>query len=323
MLLAVSVIWFLAPGWPPTGWFLVACDVGQGDGLVLNAGPHTAVVIDTGPEPRVMDHCLRRLGVRRVPLIVLTHLHADHVEGLPGVLRGRRVGAVEVGPLDEPAVERQRVLRWTAQAHVPVTHAVVGEERSAGAARWQVLAPDHAHRGTNSDPNNSSLVLRLTAAGGRTVLLTGDVEKEAQQVLLDLGIPLAADVLKVPHHGSSHQLPEFLDAVHPRLTLTSVGAGNPFGHPSPGTIGQLVREGARSYRTDRDGDIALIDRGGVLSSAARHGRGTVATPPRADPLESIPGTTLTARSSVLSRLPTNWCSPVARSPPTSSRLVER
>jgi len=86
-------------------------------------------------------------------------------------------------------------------------------------------------------------VLRLTAAGGRTVLLTGDVEKEAQQALMDLGVPLTADVLKVPHHGSSHQLPEFLRAVHPRLTVTSVGAGNPFGHPSPATIGQLVREG--------------------------------------------------------------------------------
>jgi competence protein ComEC len=306
-LAAVVALWLVAPAWPPPGWFLVACDVGQGDGLVLNAGPHTGVVIDTGPDPRAMDRCLRRLHVRRVPLVVLTHLHADHVQGLPGVLRGRHVAQIEVGPLNEPVVEQARVVRWAADAHVPVAAAVVGEVRRAGDSQWQVLAPDHAHRGTNSDPNNSSLVLRLTAAGGRTVLLTGDVEKEAQQALMDLGVPLTADVLKVPHHGSSHQLPEFLRAVHPRLTMTSVGAGNPFGHPSPATIGQLVRDGARSYRTDRDGDVALIDRGGVLTSEARRGSGLVAPRPAAAGLEQIPGTTLTARAADLSRLPQNWC----------------
>ena len=322
VLLAVAGLWLVAPSWPPSGWFLVACDVGQGDGLVLDAGHHTAVVIDTGPDPRRMDRCLRRLHVHHIPLLLLTHLHADHVEGLPGVLWGRRVDAIEVGPLDEPVVEHARVVRWAADSHVPITRAVVGEERMAGAARWQVLAPDHAHHGTDSDPNNSSVVLRLTAAGGRTVLLTGDVEKEAQQALLDLGIPLKADVLKVPHHGSSHQLPEFLAAVHPRLTVTSVGAGNPFGHPSPTTIGQLVAEGARSYRTDQDGDIAIVDRNGVLASAARGGSGTVAGPARATGLEPIPGTTLTARASSLSRLPVNWCGSTettARGPPHMGR----
>ena len=323
VLTAAAVIWLVAPSWPPPGWFLVACDVGQGDGLVLAAGQRTAVVIDTGPDPGAMDRCLRRLGVRRVPLVILTHLHADHVEGLPGVLRRRAVGQIEIGPLDEPPVERARVVRWAAAAGVPIVRAVVGEERLAGEARWQVLAPDHAHHGTDSDPNNSSLVLRLTAAGGTTVLLTGDVEQEAQRALLDLGIPLAADVLKVPHHGSSHQLPEFLDAVGARLTMTSVGADNPFGHPSPQTIGHLVASGARSYRTDRDGDVALVERGGRLSSEARRGSGTVAARPRAGGLETIPGTTLTARSRDLSSLPVNWCGTLpqrsARAPPGPHR----
>jgi competence protein ComEC len=314
VLTAVIALWLVAPGWPPAGWFLVACDVGQGDGIVIDAGRGQGVVVDTGPDPRAMDRCLRRLHVDRVPLVVLTHLHADHVEGLPGVLRGRRVGQIQVGPLDEPVVEHARVQRWASDAQVPVVDAVVGEERGAGGARWQVLAPDHAHHGTNSDPNNSSLVLRLTSAGGRTVLLTGDVEKEAQQALLDLGVPLLADVLKVPHHGSSHQLPEFLRAVQPRLTMTSVGAGNPFGHPSPATIGALVREGARSYRTDRDGDVALIERAGALSAAASRGRGTVARQSQAEGLERIPGTALTARASELSRLPVNWCDPTGRAP---------
>ena len=73
-----------SPGWPPDGWVLVACDVGQGDALVLAGAPGTAVVVDAGPDPPAIDRCLRRLGVDRVPIVLLTHLHADHVEGLPG-----------------------------------------------------------------------------------------------------------------------------------------------------------------------------------------------------------------------------------------------
>ena len=76
------------PGWPPPGWVLVACDVGQGDALVVPAGPGSAVVVDAGPEPRLVDRCLDRLGVERVPLLVLTHPHADHVDG--GERRPRR-----------------------------------------------------------------------------------------------------------------------------------------------------------------------------------------------------------------------------------------
>jgi hypothetical protein len=105
--------------------------------------------------------------------------------------------------------------------------------------------------------------------------------------------------------------------------MTSVGADNPFGHPSPLTIGHLVASGARSYRTDRDGDVALVVRGGRLTSEARRGRGTVAARPRAGGLETIPGTTLTALSRDLSSLPVNWCGTLpqrsARAPPGPHR----
>ena len=90
-------------GWPPDGWVLVACDVGQGDALVLNAGPGQAVVVDAGPEPGAVDRCLDRLGVGEVPLLVLTHFHADHVDGITGVFDGRRVGAVRDDPAARPA----------------------------------------------------------------------------------------------------------------------------------------------------------------------------------------------------------------------------
>jgi competence protein ComEC len=268
------------PAWPPPGWFLVACDVGQGDALVVSTGPGSAVVVDAGPDPAAVDGCLRRLDVTRVPVVLLSHLHADHVGGLPGVLRGRQVGLVQIGPVDEPAEQRERVAAWAAAAGVPVARPGLGERRRAGPVRWTVLAPVERYRGTRSDPNNASLVLRLDV-GTTRVLLTGDVEPEAQADLLERGVDVRADVLKTPHHGSAHQHAPFLDAVGARVVITSVGDENPYGHPAPTTLAHLLRTGARSLRTDDDGDIALAHRDGALVVVGRHGQGTVARSPPA------------------------------------------
>jgi len=265
-----------APGWPPPGWFLVMCDIGQGDALVVRTGEHEALVVDAGPEPDLVDGCLRRLAVHRVPLVVLSHQHADHVDGLPGVLRHRAVGAIEVGPVDDPPQQAAKVARWARDAGVPIVRAALGETRGAGGTRWSVLAPGRAYHGTRSDPNNDSVVIRLQVAA-TVVLLSGDVEPEAQADLLASGADVRADVLKVPHHGSDHQDPDFLAAVAPRVVLTSVGKDNTYGHPSGGTLGQLRGQGARSYRTDLDGDVALIHRAGALRVIGRRGAGTAPT----------------------------------------------
>jgi len=107
-------------------------------------------------------------------------------------------------------VERARLLHWLAVRRVPVVHAVIGEKRQVGAVGWEVLDVTARH-GTDSDPNNSSIVLRLTLPGAR-VLMAGDLESGPQRELLDRGVDLRADVLKVPHHGSRKQDPGYRSA---------------------------------------------------------------------------------------------------------------
>ena len=276
-LLAV-VVW--RPPWPPPGWVLASCDVGQGDGFVVPLSDHQALVIDNGPDPEKADRCLQRLHVTKVPLLILTHLHADHVEGVPGLLRGRQVGQVEIGPLDEPAVERQRLMGWLGARRIPWVRATTGEVRTSGDVSWEVLDATPRH-GTDSDPNNSSIVIRLVTHGV-SVLFSGDLEGDAQRQVRERGVDLHADVLKVPHHGSRKQDPAFLDAVHAKVALTPVGAGNPYGHPSPDTLRRIEGDGARVYRSDKDGDVAVTVRGGHLGSVGRGGDGVPAQPTDAE-----------------------------------------
>lgn len=247
----------IATGWPPPGWRLVMCDVGQGDMVVLSAGASgSAIVVDTGPEPAAADRCLRELGVTEVPLLVLTHFHADHVEGVPGVLRGRRVGAVEGTTADDPPGEAARVAAWAAGAGVPLLRAGRGERRSAGAGlSWEVLWPDPGAAAEAPGANNASVALAVTLAGGLRMALLGDLEPPAQAALS--GRVGRVDVLKVAHHGSAYQDWDLAGALRPRLALISCGEGNAYGHPSGRTVDHLRALGATVLRTDRAGDIAV------------------------------------------------------------------
>jgi competence protein ComEC len=263
VLLVVVPVRVIAPGWPPTGWAVVACDVGQGDAEVLStAEPGRAIVVDTGPEPGPVDECLSRLGVDRVPLVVLSHLHADHISGLDSVFDGRSVGAVAVGPGRMPAWAWRQVAQVAARHGVPLLELELGQRLDWPGLSLEVIGPRYVGSPQDDDTdgtniNNSSVVLRAFTPAGR-VLLTGDIELLAQGDLLASGIDLHAEVLKVPHHGSRFSLPQFLAAVAPRLALISVGAGNSYGHPSKSTVDSLVTDGALVARTDTDGDTAVI-----------------------------------------------------------------
>ncbi|MER7492340.1 ComEC/Rec2 family competence protein [Streptomyces pharetrae] len=253
-------------GWPPPGWRLALCDVGQGDATVLAAGQGTGVVVDAGPDPVLVDRCLRGLGITRIPLVVLTHFHADHVAGLPGVLRGRTVGAIQTTGYEEPADQAEFVRREAATRGVPVTLAVAGERRRSGGLSWEVLWPPPSGP-VPEGPNDASVALLVRSAGLRMLLL-GDLEPPAQRALLRTpaaGLIGRVDVLKVAHHGSAYQDPELMRRTAPRLALISAGDDNPYGHPAPSTLAALRAQGAAVLRTDRDGAVAVI-------GVDRHGR---------------------------------------------------
>ncbi|MEW2292573.1 ComEC/Rec2 family competence protein [Streptomyces sp. NPDC006743] len=256
-------------GWPPPGWRFAMCDVGQGDATVLAAGPGAGVVVDAGPDPRRVDRCLRALGITRIPLVVLTHFHADHVTGLPGVLRGRSVGAIETTGYEEPAEQAGFVRKEAARRGIPLTRAVAGEERRTGDLSWRVLWPSDRPSVRPDGPNDASVTL-LVRSGGLRLLLLGDLEPLAQQELARS--PEAAgltrvDVLKVAHHGSAYQDPDLIRLVSPRLALISCGTDNMYGHPAPRTVAALRAEGATVLRTDQDGTLAVTGEGTALRVA--------------------------------------------------------
>ena len=269
VLVLPLVVHLPSPGWPPHGWVMVACDVGQGDGLVLNAGGGAAVVVDAGPDAGLMDACLDSLHVHSVPLLVLTHFHADHVDGISGVGRGRPVGRVWVSRLADPPGGVSLVRGISASWGVRPEEAPYAVPVRVGDVRLRVLwpLPDSATvgPGDGSTANNASVVMLAQVRGVR-LFLGGDVEPEGQAAIARAWPGLQVDVLKVPHHGSRYQDPDFLRSLGARLGVISVGVDNDYGHPASSTISALASTGMTVLRTDLDGAVAVVASGDALAA---------------------------------------------------------
>ncbi len=259
------------PGWPPRGWVMLACSVGQGDGLALRVAEGAAIVVDAGPDPVAIDRCLTQLEVREVPLLILTHFHADHVDGLGGVLRGRVVGQIWVSPFASPVHEVAAVHDVVRARRIPVLTPPVGARTIVGETALEVLGPitsPGVAETESSAQNDSSLVVMATVTGLR-VLLTGDLEPQGQGLILARRPDLRADVLKVPHHGSARQDPAFFAATQARVAIMSAGVDNDYGHPAPRTL-QLARSlGMTVLRTDQQGAVAVTVRDGRMGAVSQ------------------------------------------------------
>jgi competence protein ComEC len=264
-------------GWPPPDTVAVTCDVGQGDAFVLPTGPGAGILVDAGPDVGAVDRCLDRLGIDALPLVLMSHLDADHAAGLAGALAGRDVGVVATGTLS-PADDRVEAFEALVERSGGERAVLVpGDRRTVGGAEVEVLAPVPERATASAEPNDLSMVVRITVQGLR-ILFTGDLGAQAEARIVADGTDLRADVLKVPHHGSGDADPDFLAATGARVALISVGADNTYGHPTGRLVTWLAQAGMRVHRTDREGDLAVVgseDAWGV----AVGGRATIAAAP--------------------------------------------
>jgi len=234
-------------------------DVGQGDAVLIRSADN-AILIDGGEHRQrnvVLDY-LRDAGVRKLDYVIATHPHSDHIGGLVTVL-----GRVEVGRVIMPDIEHntETYLNFLAAIennNIPVTFPEPGDRIRAGIINLTVLSPPQGHF---TDPNNNSVSVRLVH-GNTSFIFTGDAERAAEQWMVDSGVTLRSDVLRVGHHGSNTSTTEaFLDAVDPVAAVIQVGENNRHGHPHPDVMDRLTSRGIAIYRTDELGTIRMITNG--------------------------------------------------------------
>ena len=279
-LILVVVTFPFAPQVEEAALEVTALDVGQGDALLVTFPNRETWLVDAGRGPieirpgsfageavgeTVVVPYLRARGLKRLDRVWLSHAHLDHMGGLPAVLEEFRVGDFNVGRNPESAAYRRLLAEVRRQGVRLETHAA-GERFAAGGVTVEVLWPAADYQPGRAPSNNDSLVLRLclpAAAGlpggeAACVLLPGDIEADVEKKLAEEKAPLAATVLKVPHHGGRDAATaEFLAAVQPQAAVISVGGENPFGHPFEDVVGRLQAGTEELYRSDRDGSVTL------------------------------------------------------------------
>jgi competence protein ComEC len=245
---SVAVVVMVLPGsatLPDQG--AVVLDVGQGDAILLHGGGGVFALVDGGPDPVVLMGKLSTYGVTRLDLVVATHVHADHVAGLTGVVGELAVGEIWAAFHPHETGSSREFVEMVSRWGIPMSAPRPGEIRQLGGLMIEVVAPLRRYKG----PNDQSIVLMVRGAG-RSMLLSGDIEVVAQAELTGL----RADVLKVPHQGAATSDAHWLRSVGAELAIISVGP-NQFGHPADWVVDTLTESGARVLRTDHEGDVRV------------------------------------------------------------------
>ena len=261
LVVLVGLVTLVAGAWqfrapdgrpPPHGFRITVLDVGQGDAILLEVA-QGAVLVDQGPPEGDVDNQLRKLGLRRLALVVLTHPQRDHVGGAAGVLRHLQVDRILDPAIPAESPEEDAALDEARDRGVPVVTARAGMAYRLGRLRLRVLWPA-GDPTADVDPNLVATVL-VASYGTVDVLLTADAESP---VTLPLNPP-PVEILKVAHHGSADEgLPRLLALTRPQIALISCGKNNDYGHPTPSTLAALdAAPGLEVFRTDHDGGVVV------------------------------------------------------------------
>ncbi len=254
-LVAISAVFWLpfpaggATATPVRGLRVEVIDVGQGDAILLQPEGAPAVLVDGGPPGDGLVGKLEGAGVDRLGAAIVTHDQSDHAGGIEELLGRLPMERLLFARLGRGLISEAEAVGATPE------RIVAGQELRSGALRLQVLWPPPELLGAASveeDPNRTALVIEARWHDF-SLLLTADAEAEA--VPIDPG---PVDVLKVAHHGSDDAgLGPLLDRTRPKLAVISVGEGNPYGHPTAGTLATLSRHQVPVLRTDEDGDVVI------------------------------------------------------------------
>jgi competence protein ComEC len=255
---------------PHNALLMEAIDVGQGDSLLLITPDGKTLLEDGGgfgggfgkgmshaPQPidigeEIVSPLLWARGIHKLDAVALTHAHADHISGLPAVLRNFHPDELWVGN-NPHGPEYDALLSEAASLHIRVRQVHAGDELALGAAQVRVLAPEANYQPGDEPSNNDSLVLHV-AYGATSVLLTGDAEGPEEQAMLQRPELLASTLLKVGHHGShTSTQPEFLSRVAPQWAVISCGLRNTYGHPNEEILQELQDARIRTFSTDIHG----------------------------------------------------------------------
>ena len=263
-------------GFAKGDWFYVSCDVGQGDATVIRSHGQVAV-IDAGRDPGPVDLCLDRLGVNRVNLLVLTHFDLDHVGGVAGVIDHRRVDRAFFTSFNDDRPGAWATEQTVQNAGIPITHVSKGLSGTLGDFQWLVLSP-HADGADAVDSNDGSVTM-FFHSNAVNIITLADLPETGQQRLAQERSEWWQDsfrnqplVMKVSHHGSADQFPEFIEWLRPQVATISVGLGNSYGHPTQRTLNVLHQAGSLILRTDLQGSLSLrLDSGRLVWGAAGSG----------------------------------------------------